>query len=39
VKTISLQISEWNDRMNPKFTDQEVADITTHLNAAYYKVR
>ncbi len=27
----------WNDRMNPKFTNQEVDDIVAWLNRDFYK--
>jgi mono/diheme cytochrome c family protein len=27
----------WNDRMNPKFTAQEVEDLVAYLNAHFYK--
>jgi hypothetical protein len=32
-------VLEWNDRMNPKLTDQEVADVTACLNAEFYKLK
>ena len=27
----------WNDRMNPKFTRQEVEDLVAYMNANFYK--
>jgi mono/diheme cytochrome c family protein len=42
VKTLSgleEAVEEWNDRMNPKLTDQEVADVTAYLNAEFYKLK
>jgi mono/diheme cytochrome c family protein len=40
VKTLDALKAEtenWNDRMNPKFTEQEVADLVAYLNATFYK--
>jgi len=28
---------KWNDRMNPKFTRQEIEDLVAYLNANFYK--
>jgi mono/diheme cytochrome c family protein len=42
VRTLSdlkKAVDEWNDRMNPKLTDQEVADVTAYLNAEFYKLK
>ncbi|OGA45239.1 MAG: hypothetical protein A3F74_26740 [Betaproteobacteria bacterium RIFCSPLOWO2_12_FULL_62_58] len=42
VKTLTelkKEVENWNDRMNPKFDDQEVEDITAYLNSTYYKFR
>ena len=42
VKTLSdlkKEVEIWNDRMNPKFDEQEVEDITAYLNSTYYKFR
>lgn len=30
-------VEHWNDRMNPKFTKQEVADLVEYLDREYYK--
>ena len=27
----------WNDRMNPKFTRQEIDDLVAYMNATFYK--
>ncbi|MFN7086683.1 MAG: c-type cytochrome [Burkholderiales bacterium] len=40
VRTLSelrKEVENWNDRMNPEFDKQEVADITAYLNSTYYK--
>jgi len=40
VKTLSAlkkEVDRWNDRMNPKFTKQEVEDLVVWLNATFYK--
>ena len=40
VKTLAVLKKEtlrWNDRMNPKFTAQEVDDIVAWLNRDFYK--
>ena len=42
VKTLTelkKEVDNWNDRMNPKFSEQEVGDITAYLNSTYYKFR
>jgi mono/diheme cytochrome c family protein len=42
VKTLAelkKEVENWNDRMNPKFDEQEVEDITAYLNSTYYKFR
>ena len=40
VKTLSAlkkEVERWNDRMNPKFTKQEVEDLVAWLNREFYK--
>jgi mono/diheme cytochrome c family protein len=40
VKTLAAlkkETERWNDRMNPKFTAQEVSDIVAWLNRDFYK--
>ena len=40
VKTLSAlkkETEKWNDRMNPKFTKQEIEDIVAWLSATFYK--
>lgn len=40
VKTLSAlkkETEKWNDRMNPKFTRQEIEDLVAWLNATFYK--
>lgn len=40
VKTLvalKKETERWNDRMNPKFTRQEVEDIVAWLNRDFYK--
>lgn len=31
------EVEKWNDRMNPKFTKQEVEDLIAWLNRDFYK--
>lgn len=41
VKTLSAlkkEVENWNDRMNPKFTKQEIEDLAAWLNATFYKL-
>jgi mono/diheme cytochrome c family protein len=40
VKTLTAlkkETGRWNDRMNPKFTKQEIEDLVAYLNANFYK--
>ena len=40
VKTLAAlkkETERWNDRMNPKFTKQEIEDLVAYLNATFYK--
>ena len=40
VKTLAAlkrETEKWNDRMNPKFTRQEIEDLVAWLNANFYK--
>jgi len=40
VKTLAAlkkETARWNDRMNPKFTRQEIEDLVAWLNATFYK--
>ncbi len=40
VKTLAAlkkETERWNDRMNPKFTPQEIEDIVAWLNRGFYK--
>jgi hypothetical protein len=40
VKTLAAlrkETEKWNDRMNPKFTKQEIEDLVAYLNASFYK--
>jgi len=40
VKSLSAlrkEVVRWNDRMNPKFTNQEVDDLVAWLNRDFYK--
>lgn len=34
---LKKETQRWNDRMNPKFTAQEIDDIVTWLNRDFYK--
>lgn len=39
-KTLSglkKEIERWNDRMNPKFTKQEIEDLVAYLNRDFYR--
>lgn len=41
VKTLSAlkkEVVNWNDRMNPKFTKQEIEDLIAYLNRDFYKL-
>jgi mono/diheme cytochrome c family protein len=31
------ETERWNDRMNPKFTRQEIEDLVAYMNANFYK--
>ena len=35
---LKKETERWNDRMNPKFTRQEVEDLVAYLNASFYKL-
>lgn len=40
VKTLAAlkkETEKWNDRMNPKFTKQEIDDLVAYLNRDFYK--
>jgi mono/diheme cytochrome c family protein len=37
--TLKKEIERWNDRMNPKFTKQEIEDLVAYLNANFYKIQ
>lgn len=40
VKSLSAlkkETEKWNDRMNPKFTRQEIEDLVAWLNATFYR--
>ena len=32
------EVVKWNDRMNPKFTRQEIDDVTAYLNRDFYRL-
>ena len=34
---LKKEVDRWNDRMNPKFTRQEVEDLVAWLNRDFYK--
>lgn len=34
---LKRETEKWNDRMNPKFTRQEIEDLVAWLNANFYK--
>lgn len=34
---LKTETEKWNDRMNPKFTKQEIDDLVAYLNANFYK--
>ena len=41
VKTLAAlkkETERWNDRMNPKFSRQEIEDLVAYLNASFYKL-
>ena len=33
------ETERWNDRMNPKFSRQEIDDLVAYLNASFYKLK
>lgn len=37
VSALKKEVEKWNDRMNPKFTKQEIEDLVAYLNANFYK--
>ena len=40
VKTLAAlkkETERWNDRMNPKFTKQEIEDLVAYLNVNFYR--
>lgn len=37
VSGLMKEVEKWNDRMNPKFTKQEMEDLVAYLNANFYK--
>jgi mono/diheme cytochrome c family protein len=40
VKTLAAlkkEIERWNDRVNPKFSKQEIEDLVAYLNRDFYK--
>jgi hypothetical protein len=42
VSTLTMlrqEIERWNDRMNPKFTAQEVEDLLAWLNREFYRFK
>jgi mono/diheme cytochrome c family protein len=36
---LKKETERWNDRMNPKFSRQEVEDLVAYLNATFYKLQ
>lgn len=38
LSALKKEVERWNDRMNPKFTKQEVEDIVAWLNRDFYKL-
>jgi mono/diheme cytochrome c family protein len=37
LSALKTEVERWNDRMNPKFTTQEIEDLVAWLNATFYK--
>ncbi len=37
LSTLKKEVEKWNDRMNPKFTRQEIEDLVAYLNRDFYK--
>lgn len=37
LSALKKEVLRWNDRMNPKFTAQEVDDLVAWLNRDFYK--
>lgn len=38
LSTLKKEVEKWNDRMNPKFSKQEIEDLVAWLNATFYKL-
>lgn len=34
---LKREVERWNDRMNPKFSKQEIEDLTAYLNRDFYQ--
>ncbi len=34
---LKKEVERWNDRMNPKFSKQEIEDLVAYLNRDFYK--
>jgi cytochrome c2 len=34
---LKKEVERWNDRMNPKFTKQEIEDLVAYLNRDFYR--
>jgi hypothetical protein len=34
---LKKETGRWNDRMNPKFSKQEIEDLVAYLNSNFYK--
>lgn len=35
--TLKKEVERWNDRMNPKFSKQDIEDLLAFLNRDFYK--
>jgi cytochrome c2 len=39
LRELEEQVEVWNDRMNPKLDEQEIADVVAYLNRDFYKLK
>jgi hypothetical protein len=38
LSALKTELERWNDRMNPKFTKQELEDLLAWLNSTFYNL-
>ena len=37
LRDLRKSVEEWNDRMNPKLTEQEISDVVAYLDRDFYR--